>query len=31
MDLYSIYGILDGNIYRVDNYNSGASTKEFKV
>lgn len=30
MDLYSIYGILDGNIYRVDNYNSGASTKNLK-
>lgn len=30
MDLYSIYGILDGNIYRVDNYNSAVGTKNLK-
>lgn len=30
MDLYSIYGILDGNIYRVDNYNNAVSTKNLK-
>lgn len=30
MDLYSVYGILDGNIYRVDNYNGTAGTKNLK-
>lgn len=30
MDLYSIYGILDGNIYRVDNYNGAVGTKNLK-
>ncbi len=30
MDLYSIYGILDGNIYRVDNYNNAVGTKNLK-
>lgn len=30
MDLYSIYGILDGNIYRVDNYNGTVGTKNLK-
>ncbi len=30
MDLYSIYGILDGNVYRVDNYNGAVGTKNLK-
>lgn len=30
MDLYSVYGILDGNIYRIDNYNSTVGTRNLQ-